>query len=150
MKLMRRLTGTTALQQDLALLAIRLWFGLMLAFGHGLPKTMDLAGFLETVREHPIAMPELAAPAAALTELVGGVLLALGLVARVAAVPVLATMLTAAFVVHRADPFVGVKELALTYALAALVILVAGAGRFSLDRLIFGRGAAAERDKPLP
>jgi putative oxidoreductase len=45
-------------------------------------------------------------------------------------------MLVAAFVVHGGDPWRD-KELAIMYFVIYLVILVAGPGRFSIDRKVF-------------
>jgi putative oxidoreductase len=67
-----------------------------------------------------------------LSEVLGGLLLALGLFARPAAACVAVTMLVAAFVVHAGDPF-GRRELALAYACVAIGVLLAGPGRYSLD-----------------
>lgn len=63
-------------------------------------------------------------------------LLILGLFTRLALLPLLFTMLMAFFVIHATDPF-AVKELAMTYITIYIAIFSLGAGRFSLDRLIF-------------
>ena len=55
-----------------------------------------------------------------------------------AAVPLLVTMLVAAFVVHADDPW-GKKEFALLYAIPALSLIFTGGGRFSLDQVIRNR-----------
>jgi len=117
---------------DLGLLLLRLGFGLTLAFGHGLNKALALGKFIRNVTKHGFPLPELMGPLAMASELVGGLLLALGLFTRPAALFVIATMLGAAFVVHGGDPF-SKKEPALAYALVAAVLLVAGPGRHSLD-----------------
>ena len=117
---------------DAGLLALRLGVGLTLAFGHGFPKLLSFEKFLRNVTKHGFPLPEVMAPLAMLSELAGGMLLALGLVTRPAALFVVATMFGAAFVVHASDPF-SKKELALAYALGAAVVFVAGPGRFSLD-----------------
>ncbi len=89
-----------------------------------------------------IPFPKLNAIMAAGTELVGGVLLALGLFARVASVPLIFTMLVAYGTAHReelgaifskteeftgADPFL--------FLLASLVVLAFGPGNLSVDAL---------------
>lgn len=63
-------------------------------------------------------------------------LLIFGLFTRLALLPLLFTMLMAFFVIHATDPF-AVKELAMTYIAIYIAIFSLGAGRFSLDRLIF-------------
>jgi putative oxidoreductase len=117
---------------DGGLLLLRLGFGLTLAFGHGINKLFSLGKFIRNVERHGFPLPEVMGPIALLSELGGGILLALGLATRPAATLVIATMLGAAFKVHANDPF-SKKELALAYALAALVLLVAGPGRYSVD-----------------
>jgi putative oxidoreductase len=117
---------------DLGLLVLRLGFGLTLAFGHGMNKALALGKFIRSVTRHGFPAPEIVGPLAMLSELAGGLLLALGLYTRPAAVLVIATMVGAAFVAHRGDPF-SEKELALAYALVAAVLFVTGPGRHSLD-----------------
>jgi putative oxidoreductase len=113
-------------------LLLRAGFGLTLAFGHGLGKLSNPQKFLASVTRHGFPLPEVMAPIAMLSEFVGGLLIAIGLATRPAALFVLGTMLGAAFVAHGGDPF-SKKESALAYALAAVVVLVAGPGRYSLD-----------------
>jgi putative oxidoreductase len=136
--MLARLAKTTPRSADLGLLLLRLWFGLVLAFGHGWAKISGLEAFTAGVASRGIPLPGLLGPAAALSELAGGILLAIGLVSRIAAAFVAVTMLVAAFYIHASDPFAK-KEFALAYAVAALVILVAGPGRLSLDARLFGR-----------
>lgn len=136
--LLARLAETTPGQADLALLALRLWCGLVLAFSHGLGKVTDLEKFTTAVADKGFALPALMAALAAASEFAGGLLVAVGLLARPAALLVVVTMLVAAFYVHADDPF-GKKEFALSYGVAALAILIGGAGRYSLDHLFFRR-----------
>jgi putative oxidoreductase len=117
---------------DLGLLLLRVGFGLTLAFAHGINKALSLGKFIRNVARDGFPLPELMAPLAMLSELVGGILIAVGLFTRPAALFVIATMLGAAFIAHAGDPFSD-KELALAYALAAAVVAVAGPGRHSLD-----------------
>jgi len=123
---------------DLALLALRLWVGLVMPAAHGLGKARDLAGFTAKVAERGIPLPGLLGPAAAMSELAGGILIALGLGTRIAALFLLVTMLVAGFHIHAADPF-GKKELAFTYAVASLVLLLSGSGRYGLDGVLLRR-----------
>ncbi len=65
-------------------------------------------------------------------------LLIVGLASRLAAIPLAFTMLVALFVVHANDPW-KVKELAATYLLVYVALMLAGPGRFSLDHSLFTR-----------
>ncbi len=141
-QLLGRLATSSERQVDIGLLVLRLWFGLVMAFAHGLPKLENpdkITGFL-TMLELPA--PSVMAWLAIAAELVGGILLALGLLTRVAAFGLIVTMLVAAFVAHADDPFQKM-EFALAYGVAGLALLITGPGRLSLDHKLFGRGSAA-------
>ena len=117
---------------DAGLLALRLFAGLSMAFAHGLGKLPISEGFAGGVAEMGFPAPGLFAWAAALAEFAGGLLLAFGLVTRPAGLSLLITMAVAAFVRHGGDPFAK-RELALLYGAVALLFMLVGAGRFSVD-----------------
>jgi putative oxidoreductase len=150
-------------RRDLALLVLRL-SGLGLAFAHGLGKLTGLAGgeqrFVEGVARLGFPMPVVFAWAAALTEVVGGLLIAVGLATCVAAALAAVVMAVAAFVRHHAlqqlaaaagvasvDPEVierwGKPEGALVYLVCFLAIALLGAGRWSLDHWLRARRGRA-------
>ena len=126
-------SGDTSTATDVGLLLLRLGFGLTMAFAHGLGKIPPSAGFVEGTAAMGFPLPALFAWAAALSEFVGGLLIAVGLATRPAAVLLATTMAVAAFVRHGADPFAD-KEMALLYLFASLALAAAGAGRYALDR----------------
>src|SRR5688500_7029506 len=133
MSLRASLAGPVNWAPHVGILLLRVWFGLVLAFGHGLGKIGNYEKFVANVGgKNGIPLPELTAPFAIASELVGGILLAIGLFTRTAAVAVAGTMLVAALWVHRSDPFMD-KEFPLAYAVAALVVLISGPGKYSLD-----------------
>ena len=80
---------------------------------------------------------------AAIAEFGGGLAWILGLLTPIASFGLLCTMLVAVYLmaVQWGKPFVDPKggsyELALVYAVIALLLLVIGPGRFSLDRVLF-------------
>lgn len=87
----------------------------------------------------------LAAPAVATLELVGGIALILGVLTRVFAALLAVDMLGALFLVHAsAGIFVaaGGYELVLILAAAALAVALVGAGRVSVDKALFGRSGS--------
>lgn len=135
------LLGTTANARstDLGLLVLRVFTGLALAVAHGAGKFPPSQGFIEGVAKMGFPQPAVFAWAAAGAELVGGVLLAIGLLTRPSAFFIAFTMGTAAFIRHAADPFTG-KEKALLFLAVAVLFLLAGAGRYSVDALIRGGG----------
>jgi putative oxidoreductase len=134
---------------DAGWLLLRLWFGTVMAVVHGWGKVADLGTFTLGVAKRGLPMPELLGPAAALSELVGGLFLAIGLFTRPAASFVAVTMLVAAFHVHAADAFAR-KELALAYAVTALAVLAAGPGRFSADAWLARRLGARSLEAKAP
>jgi len=95
-------------------------------FGGGMEK------FTSGVSEMGFPAPELFAWSAALSELVGGICLALGLGTRISAFLIASTMVVAAFVRHAADPFQR-KELAILYLAVSIYFLLSGGGRWALD-----------------
>lgn len=124
---------------DLGLLVLRVFLGLSLAFGHGLGKLPPRPGFVEGVAKLGFPAPEFFAWAAGLAEFAGGILLALGLLTRPSALAILFTMCLAGFLRHAPDPY-PTKEKAFAFAAAALLFLLAGSGRFGLDRIVMGAG----------
>lgn len=115
-----------------AVVVLRVWIGLNLFFAHGLPMARDPEALLESGMLASLPSPELFGWAAILAEVVGGPLLALGLLTRTAASALLLTMLGAAFVAHGSDPWVE-KELSLTYAAVLLFFVAYGPGGASVD-----------------
>lgn len=71
-------------------------------------------------------------------EVLCALFLIVGFATRLSAIPLIITMLVAAFVVHANDGF-GKQELPLLYAINYLVIAISGAGKYSVDQLIFKR-----------
>lgn len=65
-------------------------------------------------------------------EVVAPILVLIGFKTRISALPAIATMVVAAFIVHISDPL-GVKEKALLYLIGFIVIALVGPGRYSVD-----------------
>lgn len=125
----------------LGLLVLRVAFGLSLALAHGLPKLLDPGRFIGSLAKRDFPLPEVFGWAAIGAELVGGLLLALGLLTKPAAVLVLITMAVAVLDAHAGDPF-RKKELAMAYGAVALALLNTGPGRWALDAKLFARANA--------
>ncbi len=111
---------------------IRATAGLCLAYGHGLPKLQrDMSGFASAIAELGFPAPLFFAWCATLTELVGGVLIALGLFTRPMGALAAFTMAVALFQ-HRADAFRSL-ELPLIYFTIFFGAMLVGSGRYGLD-----------------
>jgi putative oxidoreductase len=117
---------------DVGLLFLRL-AGLGLAT-HGYRKVFggDVKHVVSAADAMGFPLPVVFAWAAAISELLGGALVAVGLFTRPAAVFAAVTMFVAAFLHHRNDSFED-RELALLYLGVLLGLACMGAGRWSVD-----------------
>ena len=111
---------------------VRIFAGVSLALAHGLGKLPPKEGLVNATANMGFPMPAFFAWAAGLSEFIGGILLALGLLTRFAGFFVAFTMLTALLGVHWADPFAK-KELAFLYLFIALTFMIKGANDWSID-----------------
>jgi putative oxidoreductase len=120
--------------QDLGLLVVRLLAGGMM-LSHGIPKIGRLLGEGPVKFADPFGLgPEISLTMAIFAEVVCAILIMLGFKTRLATIPLMITMLVAAFYAHWDDPF-GKKELPLLYFAVFLGVLVVGGGKFALDSL---------------
>ena len=118
---------------DWGLLALRVGFGALMIFGHGWGK---LAHFGDYAAKFADPLRVGVTTSLALTvfaEFFCSLAVALGLFTRLAAMPLIVTMLVAAFVINADAPW-GDKELAVLYLVPYITLLFAGPGRISLDR----------------
>lgn len=147
--LLAKLDAAADFLQSPLLLAIRLYWGWQFAqTGWGkLTHLKRTIGFFESL---DIPLPQVNAVLAGTTECVGGALLALGLFARPASVPLIFTMLVAYWTADRdalnaigSDPDKFVTAAPFLFLLASLIVLVFGPGRLSLDALLGGKAAAS-------
>jgi putative oxidoreductase len=135
-------TGCATKVGDAALFILRVFAGLAFAIAHGLPKIQDSAGAISSARGLNFPMPEVFGWAAILSESLGGILLALGLLTRPAAFFLACTMVVAAFMIHGEHPFQK-QELAFIYLTVMVLFMAIGGGRFSVDALIRGGGSSS-------
>lgn len=123
---------------DLGLLVLRVWFGLEMTIAHGLPKLIKIInGDMTFADPLGIGMGS-SLVLAVFGEFVCGILIALGFFTRLSCIPFVITMLVAAFVTHWGDPWAKMS-FPLMYAVPAIVLLITGPGRFSLDHQLFVR-----------
>lgn len=135
---------------DLVLFVLRVFVGLVLA-GHGSQKLLGwfggaglagTSGFMEKLGFRPGRFWALLA---SVSELGGGLLLALGLLTPLAAAGLVAAMLIAVTKAHWKAGFWGSKggfEYPLTLLVVSAVVGLSGAGRYSLDALLAHAGFA--------
>lgn len=140
------LFGSSVLSQagDIGVLVARVGFGLYMSLGHGLGKMPPSQQMIDGVGGMGIPIPAVMAWMAALAECVAAMLVALGILTRPAALTVVITMGVAAFVAHADDPWVSrggaSKEMAMLFLIAFLALVFTGAGRYSVDAILRGKG----------
>lgn len=133
--------GKTSLGVDVGLLLLRLWVGLPMAFVYGRAKLPPSPGFISGVGDMGFPMPTLFAWCAAMSEFLGGVLIALGLMTRPAAAALAFTMFIAVFKMKGDLGYWEPDRMNPThYLVGCLVLLLAGAGRLSCDTVLRPKG----------
>lgn len=123
-----------------ALLTLRLAAGAVFVY-HGWGKVFGehgvegFAGFLDSLG---VPLPAVSAWLAALTELLGGFALLLGVGVRLVSLPLAFNMLVAILTVHRTgfDVSQGGMEFALVLLATSIALALTGGGQFSLESLL--------------
>ncbi|WP_372932477.1 DoxX family protein [Mariniphaga sediminis] len=120
---------------NFALLLLRAGAALMM-LTHGVPKLMQFFS------GEPIAFASvfgmstvLSLALAVFAEVLCSIFILFGLGTRLSSIPLIITMLIAAFHIHGADPFSS-KEKSLLFGLIFIVLLLTGAGKYSIDYLL--------------
>jgi len=146
------LTGNSAFAMSVGLLILRLALGATFVY-HGWQLTMGVHGFAEHLATMPAILPKTAwAYLAAYGQLVGGISVMLGLLARLGTLPLIVSMVVAIVTVHAPHGF-DIQHHGYEYNLnliaMSLMILLAGPGLISLDAFLFRRGLWARGPQPL-
>ena len=126
--------------QNIALLLARLTLAYGF-FGPAMQKWSDISSVASWFGTLGIPFPTLNAYLAASTELLGVVLLTLGLFTRLISLPLMVVMIVAITTVHLMHGFSAGDngfEIPLYYMLFLAIFASFGAGKFSLDHLFFG------------
>lgn len=121
----------------LAILILRIGI-IALLWTHGIPKLiMIISGNFQF--PDPVGIGSiLSLVLSAFAEGICVIFILVGLGTRLATIPLIINMSVAAFIQHAGDP-IGTREKALLYLLVFVVLLFAGAGRFSLDHKLYSR-----------
>jgi len=137
---------------DVAILLGRLFIGICLTV-HGLGKLGivgpgNMAGFVGWLQSLGFPAPHIQARLAMLTELIGGTLIALGLLMRPAAGVCICTLLVAALFGHKGGGYLVTNdppgnEYPLNLAAILVMFILIGPGRYSLDAAFFAGASAA-------
>lgn len=136
--LMGKLRAFASRLDNFVLLAARL----ILAYGFYQPAKMkwnDIHAIGSWFESMGYPLPYLNAYLAGITEVAGVILLLLGLGTRIISLPLIFVMLVAIFTVHIGNGFDAGNngfEIPLYYIVMLLVLIVFGAGKFSVDGLL--------------
>jgi putative oxidoreductase len=125
---------------NFALLVLRVWIGVEMMVVHGVDKLMS---FTTTAQDFPdpLGIGHTASLALAVfAEVIASMLLVFGLFTRLAALVLIIDMTVAFVSVHKCA-LTGSNngELAFLYLLAYVVVFLAGPGRVSADKILFGK-----------
>lgn len=123
---------------DAAALLLRVGFGLYMLMAHGLGKFQTLLAGGEIKFASVLGMPSSVCLALTVfAEFIACLFIIVGYKTRLATIPLVITMLVAAFLIHGGDPFTArggpSKEMALLYLIGFLGIYLLGSGKYSLD-----------------
>ena len=126
-----------------AITVLRVILGFLFA-AHGWQKFSEwtIAGTQAAFAQMGVPAANVSAPLIAGLELAGGIALILGVLTRVVAALLAVNMIGALFLVHASAGVFADKggyELVLLLGTAALALALTGAGRVSVDRVLFGR-----------
>jgi putative oxidoreductase len=119
---------------DLALLVLRLALAAVLLY-HGIPKVMNFQATVAAFATMDVPVPTLSAVFAILAEVIGGILILLGIAVDIAGVLVIIDMIGAIATVHWANGFDFTKggwEHPFTIIAIALALVLAGPGRHTV------------------
>lgn len=121
---------------DFAIFLLRITSGAIMLFAHGLPKLNRLFSSGEIIFSDPLGIGTI--PSLVLTvfsEFFCSILLILGVFTRATLIPIIVTMLVAAFIHHAGDPFL-VKEKAILFLTIFFVLFITGPGRIALSGVV--------------
>ena len=120
---------------SLALLLIRVVAGLLM-MTHGWSKIQNFDGMVQSGFD-PIGVGATLSVVLLIgAEFAAALFIVLGLLTRLSVIPLIVAMSVASFVAHAADPL-QVKELSLIYLTIFTSLFISGAGKYSLDSLLF-------------
>ena len=131
---------------NFALLVLRLWIGFEMLLLHGSDKLMHFNKYAAMPFADPFGIgPSASLALSVFAEFFASLLLVLGLFTRFGALVLIINM-TVAFVTAHHGALTGAHggELAFVYLLIYVVIFLAGPGRFSADKLFFGKKSVSQ------
>ena len=129
-----RILSTQALSTDLAALLLRLIFGGLFVY-HGYDKIIHYDTYLPMMKDILGIGAKLSYNLLIFSEFCCGIFVTIGLLTRLAVLPIAFSIGVAFFIAHAKDAFM-MKELPFTFMLLSLPVFVLGSGRISVDALL--------------
>jgi len=140
--------GTRDAQASLGLLALRTMVGLMMIIGHGIPKIQEYTQRKDTFYVPDFfpfyfMTPPFSLAVCIVAEVVAAAFIVVGFATRPAAFVLGFAMIVAAFGFLGTAPWfvkppiMDAKELSLMYLIPMIAIILAGAGSYSLDSMLY-------------
>ncbi|MEM7549899.1 MAG: DoxX family protein [Bacteroidota bacterium] len=124
--------------KNLSLLIFRVTISISLFNTHGLKKIIHFEDTLNNIPD-PLGMgSELSTFFAIFANVFCPLLIVLGVLTRLAIIPILSITLIGFFVVHAADPW-SVRDVPLMYSIVFSLFLILGPGKYSIDQSIINR-----------
>lgn len=130
------------MNKDIAALILRLGFGFYMLLGHGIPKIPRL--FEDEIRFASVfgMPPAMSLALVVFAEVICAIAIIIGFKTKWAVIPLIFTMLVAAFYIHLNDPWFAVnaaggsnKEMAMLFLFGYLGVYFLGSGKYAVDRV---------------
>lgn len=124
---------------DIGLLLFRVFIAITMIVNHAIPKFQKVIAGGDIQFADPLGIgTENSLYLALFAELFCSVLLLLGFLTRLALIPLIITMMVAAFITHSADSF-SIMESSLVFLMSFILLFFTGPGKISLDNLFFNK-----------
>ena len=132
-----KILSTRSLHTDLGILLLRLVFGgLFIYIGYG--KIEHYYQYLPMFRDYTGLGIKTSYNLVIFAEFFCGILVTIGLLTRLAVIPIFISMFVVFFVALKDQAF-NDKQLAFLFLILSIVIFVSGSGKYSADALLFKR-----------
>jgi putative oxidoreductase len=139
MKILRQIINPTPISINAIVIVRIIVGGYFIMHGHEFFNSKAMQGFADYLKNDlHFPLPALMAYLRTGAELFGGIMVLLGLFTRIGAFLIMITMLVAAFTAGKGD-LLGEAEFTFIYATLCFLVILVGAGKYSLDNIIYNR-----------
>ncbi len=121
------------MKQEIGLLFLRLTFAGNMMIAHGVPKLLNFSNISSSFPDPLGVGSKISLSLAIFSELFCSLMIIFGIKTRIAAIPIIVTMLVASFIINAGGPWTK-QEFPLVYAYGFLSILFLGPGKYAVDK----------------